>query len=133
ASEDARATASQALLNYGFRFFETYQLYEAGDEISVEPVWKGAGDEVALGVDDDLFVTIARGRYDALEARLEVDGTLTAPLHTGETVGRLVISLGDKTLADRPLVALGDVEQAGFFGRSIDGLRLWIGGLFGGN
>lgn len=132
-SEEARATASQALLNYGFRFFETYQLYEAGDQISVEPVWKGAADEVALGVDRDLFVTIPRGRYDALEARLEVDGTLTAPLAQGESVGRLVVSLEDGDLAERPLVALGAVEQAGFFGRSIDGFRLWVGGLFGGD
>ncbi|HSH26362.1 MAG TPA: D-alanyl-D-alanine carboxypeptidase family protein [Wenzhouxiangella sp.] len=132
-SEEARATASQALLNYGFRFFETYQLYEAGDEISVERIWKGASDEVALGVDSDLFVTIPRGRYDALEARLEVSGTLTAPLESGEKVGRLVISLDDEDLADRPLVALGSVEQAGFFGRSIDGFRLWVGGLFGGD
>lgn len=132
-SEDARSTASQALLNYGFRFFETYQLYEAGDEISVEPIWKGAADEVALGVDSDLFVTIPRGRYDALEARLEVDETLTAPLAPGENVGRLVISLDDDDLADRALVALDGVEQAGFFGRSIDGFRLWVGGLFGGD
>ncbi|NBD95052.1 MAG: serine-type D-Ala-D-Ala carboxypeptidase [Gammaproteobacteria bacterium] len=131
-SEDARATASQALLNYGFRFFETYQLYEGGDEISMEPIWKGAADQARLGVDRDLFVTIPRGRYDALEARLEVDGTLTAPLASGEEVGRLVISLDDGDLADRPLVALDPVEQAGFFGRSIDGFRLWVGGLFGG-
>ncbi|MEE4304486.1 MAG: D-alanyl-D-alanine carboxypeptidase family protein [Wenzhouxiangella sp.] len=132
-SEDARATASQALLNYGFRFFETYQLYESGDEISVEPIWKGAADEVTLGVDSDLFVTIPRGRYDALEARLEVDDTLTAPIASGKNVGRLVVSLDDADLADRPLVALEGVEQAGFFGRSIDGFRLWVGGLFGGD
>ncbi|MDZ7789208.1 MAG: D-alanyl-D-alanine carboxypeptidase family protein [Xanthomonadales bacterium] len=132
-SEEARATASQALLNYGFRFFETYQLYESGDEISVEPVWKGAADEVSLGVDRDLFVTIPRGRYDALEARLEVNGTLTAPLESGEPVGRLVISLDDGDLVDRELVALDSIEQAGFFGRSIDGFRLWVGGLFGGD
>jgi D-alanyl-D-alanine carboxypeptidase (penicillin-binding protein 5/6) len=131
-SEEARATASQALLNYGFRFFETYQLYASGDEISVEPVWKGVADDVTLGVNRDLFVTIPRGRYDALEARLEVGGTLTAPLDAGERVGRLVISLDEDDLADRPLVALEGVEQAGFFGRSIDGFRLWVGGLFGG-
>ncbi|RFF27328.1 MULTISPECIES: D-alanyl-D-alanine carboxypeptidase family protein [unclassified Wenzhouxiangella] len=132
-SEDARATASQALLNYGFRFFETYQLYAADDEISVEPIWKGEADEVSLGVDRDLFVTIPRGRYDALEARLEVEGTLTAPLAEGEQAGRVVVSLDDNDLADRPLVALDGVEQAGFFGRSIDGFRMWVGGLFGGD
>jgi len=132
-SEEERTTASQALLNYGFRFFETYQLYEAGDEISLEPIWKGVADNVSLGVSEDLFVTIPRGRYDALEARLEVNGTLTAPLASGEQVGRLVISLDEDDLAERPLVTLEAAEQAGFFGRSMDGFRLWVGGLFGGD
>ncbi len=132
-SEEARATASQALLNYGFRFFETYQLYEAGDELSIERIWKGEDNELPLGVTDDLFITIPRGRYDALQARLEVSGTLTAPLSAGQTVGRLVVSLDGDDLVERPLVALAGVERAGFFGRSIDGLRLWVGGLFGGD
>lgn len=133
ASEEARATASQALLNYGFRFFETYQLYQSGDQLSVERIWKGSADELPLGLDDDLFVTIPRSRYDALQARLEVNGTLTAPVAEGERVGRLVVALDGSDLAERPLVALAGVEQAGFFGRSIDGLRLWVGGLFGGD
>ncbi|QKK03754.1 MAG: D-alanyl-D-alanine carboxypeptidase [Pseudomonadota bacterium] len=132
-SEEARATASQSLLNYGFRFFETYQLYEAGDELSVERVWKGQSDSVRLGVSEDLFLTIPRGRYDALEARLEMGDTLIAPLTQGERVGRLVISLDDSDLEERDLVALDAVEAAGFFGRSMDAMRLWVGGLFGGD
>lgn len=130
-SEEARAADSQALLNYGFRFFETYQLYESGDELSAERIWKGESNHVALGVDDDLFVTIPRGRYDALEARLEVDSRLVAPLEPGDRVGQLVISLDDDDLIRRPLVALEGVEPAGFFGRSMDAVRLWVGGLFG--
>lgn len=133
ASEEARAADSQALLNYGFRFFETYQLYEAGDEISTEQVWKGRARSVPVGVAQDLFVTIPRNRYDALEARLEVGGVLLAPLNDGQTVGRLVVSLDDKDLAERSLVTLQAVDAAGFFGRSMDGLRLWAGGLFGRN
>jgi serine-type D-Ala-D-Ala carboxypeptidase (penicillin-binding protein 5/6) len=130
-SEEARATASQALLNYGFRFFETYQLYEAGDELKTERVWKGRANDVSLGVEDDLFVTIPRGRYDALEARLEMNETLTAPLGESEAVGRLIIALDGQTVAERALVTRQAVEEAGFLGRTSDGLRLWLGGLFG--
>ncbi len=131
ASEEARATASQALLNYGFRFFETYQLYEAGDELRRERVWRGSEREVGLGIADDLFVTIPRGRYDALEARLELDQDLVAPLAADEPVGELVIALDDDLVARRPLVTRQAVDQAGFIGRTADGLRRWIGGLFG--
>jgi len=130
-SEERRATASQALLNYGFRFFETYQLYEAGDSLKTEAIWKGERDEVSLGVDAPLFVTIPRGRYDALEASLELSGTVMAPLLSGEQVGELIVTLDDNEVARRPLKAQETVNQAGFFGRTADGIRLWFGGLFG--
>jgi serine-type D-Ala-D-Ala carboxypeptidase (penicillin-binding protein 5/6) len=131
-SEEARATASQALLNYGFRFFETYQLYAAGDELKTERVWRGRANEVSLGVEDDLFVTIPRGRYDALDARLELNDTLSAPLDEGQTVGRLLISLDGEAVAERDLTTREAVDRAGFIGRTTDGIRLWLGGLFGG-
>jgi D-alanyl-D-alanine carboxypeptidase (penicillin-binding protein 5/6) len=130
-SEEARAAASQSLLNYGFRFFETYQLYDADDELKVERIWKGRANQVSLGIADDLFVTIPRGRMDALEARLEMDDVLNAPVAMGEPVGRLLVALDGQTVAERPLVARQDVGEAGFFGRTSDGVRLWFGGLFG--
>ncbi len=130
-SEEARAAASQSLLNYGFRFFETYQLYDAGDELKVERIWKGRANQVSLGIDDDLFVTIPRGRMDALEARLEMDDVLNAPIAVGDSVGRLLVALDDQIVAERPLVARQAVAEAGFFGRASDGVRLWFSGLFG--
>jgi len=132
ASEEARATASQALLNYGFRFFETYQLYDSGDELRREQVWQGREREVSLGIAEDLFVTIPRGRYDALEARLELDEDLNAPLEAGQVVGELIIGLDNDIVAQRPLVTREAVDQAGFFGRTTDSMRRWVGGLFGG-
>jgi D-alanyl-D-alanine carboxypeptidase (penicillin-binding protein 5/6) len=130
-SEEARATASQALLNYGFRFFETYQLYDAGEQVSTERVWKGELDELGVALADDLFVSIQRGRYDALEATIELPDQLMAPIAADAAVGELVIRLDDEVVARRALVAMDNVEQAGFFGRSADSLRLWMGGLFG--
>jgi len=130
-SEEERATASQALLNYGFRFFETYQLYDSGDTLRTEPIWKGEVDEVPLGVDEALFVTIPRGRYDALEARIELSGTLVAPLQEGQPVGALVVELDGAEVLRQPLKVQQTVHPAGFFGRTADSIRLWFGGLFG--
>ncbi len=130
-SEETRATASQALLNYGFRFFETVQLYEGATEVSRERVWRGKGQELALGLEDDLYVTLQRGRYDALQARLELADRLVAPVRRGDHVGQIVISLDGEVVSSRPLVALDDIEQAGFFGRTVDGLRMLLAGLRG--
>ncbi len=133
ASEEVRANESQALLNYGFRFFETFQLYEAEQELAKARVWKAKEDEVALGLTDNFYVTIPRGRYEELDAQLELTPQLTAPVGQGQVIGELRIHLGQEIVGRRPLVALTEVSQSGFFGRTVDGMRLWFGGLFGGD
>jgi D-alanyl-D-alanine carboxypeptidase (penicillin-binding protein 5/6) len=130
-SEQARASESQSLLNYGFRFFETVQLYKSGQELAQGRVWKGESEQVALGLADDLFITIPRGRYDDLDARVEMQPELKAPLAAGVEVGRISVHLGDELVASRSLTTLNPVAPAGFFGRAWDGMRLWMGGLFG--
>ena len=119
------------MLNYGFRFFETVQLYRSGQELATGVVWKGETDQVALGLAGDMFITIPRGRYEELDARIEMQPELKAPLEAGQQVGRISIHLGEQIVAGRGLVTLNSVAPAGFFGRSWDGLRLGFGCLFG--
>ena len=130
ASESSRASESQTLLNYGFRFYETIQLYEAGQELATARVWKGLSEEVALGLSEPVFVTIPRGRYDDLEAQVQMEPQLSAPLEVGAVVGSINVQLGDELIVSRDLVTLSAVEEAGFFGRSWDGMRLWMNGFF---
>jgi D-alanyl-D-alanine carboxypeptidase (penicillin-binding protein 5/6) len=130
ASESSRASESQTLLNYGFRFFETVQLYEAGQELAKARVWKGLTEEVPLGIAEELFVTIPRGSYEALEARLEVQPQLSAPLQAEAVVGKVNVKLDGETVASRDLITLAGVEEAGFFGSAWDSMQLWIDGFF---
>ncbi len=131
ASESSRVAESQSLLNYGFRFFETVQLYKAGQELAQGRVWKGEQDQIRLGIRDELFITIPRGRYEDLDAQVEMRPELIAPIAAGEKVGQISIRLEDEEVANRGLVALEAVAEAGFFGRAWDGLSMWFGGLFG--
>ena len=130
-SESSRVNESQSLLNYGFRFFETIQLYKAGQELAQGKVWKGEADQIRLGIKDELFVTIPRGRYEDLDAQVEMRPELIAPLAEGEEVGQISIRLEDSKITNRGLVALEAVAEAGFFGRTWDGMSMWFGGLFG--
>ena len=130
ASESSRSSESQTLLNYGFRFFETVQLYEAGQELARARVWKGLSEDVGLGLSEPVFVTIPRGRYDDLEAQVEMEPQLSAPLETGAVVGSINVQLGDELIVSRDLVTLSAVEEAGFFGSTWDSLRLWMNGFF---
>ena len=129
-SESSRASETQTLLNYGFRFYETVQLYEAGQELATGRVWKGLSEEVALGLSEPVFVTIPRGRYDDLEAQVQMEPEMSAPLEAGAVVGSINVQLGDELIVNRDLVTLSAVEEAGFFGRSWDGMRLWMNGFF---
>jgi len=129
-SESSRASESQTLLNYGFRFFETVQLYQAGQELARARVWKGLTEEVTLGLSEPLFVTIPRGRYDDLEAQVEMQPQLSAPLEAGVVVGEINVKLGEELVASRDLLTLSAVEEAGFFGSAWDSLKLWMDGLF---
>ena len=133
ASENARIAASQSLLNYGFRFFETFKLYSAGDVIASTPVWKGEREEMRLAIDDDVFVTVPRGRQDELAAETLIPARPIAPFSQGETFGTLEISFDGEPRIERNLIVLEALPQAGWWGRTTDGIGLWFDGLFGGD
>lgn len=125
-SENSRAKESEQLLNYGFRFYETHALYAAGKPLGTARVWKGVSRDLPLGLSEDLYVTVPRGQYKNLTAALEVDMRIIAPASKGERHGAVKVSLGDKVLATRPLVALQDVAQGGWWRRLVDTVKLWF-------
>ena len=129
-SEESRATSSQSLLNYGFRFYETYSLYTPDDVVATQQVWEGTSDEVELVLDEGVFVTVPRGRFDDISNTLALDGALVAPIEAGQVVGSLNVVLDDEVLAERAVLAKEPIEQAGFFGRTGDRLKLWWRGMF---
>jgi D-alanyl-D-alanine carboxypeptidase (penicillin-binding protein 5/6) len=127
-SEKQRADDNQELLNYGFRFFETHKLYAAGKPLATPELWKGAAPTVALGVTDDVLVTLPRGRYGDLKASVDVPARLVAPFQKGQKVGTLKVLLDGKTLVEQPLVSLDDAPEGGFFKRLSDGVWMWFKG-----
>ncbi|WP_295963950.1 D-alanyl-D-alanine carboxypeptidase family protein [uncultured Xanthomonas sp.] len=124
-SEKQRAEDSLALLNWGFRFFETHSLYEPGKQVAQQRVWKGTEKQVLLGVAQPLLVSVPRGRYNALKPAIEVPKTLEAPIKQGQQIGMVKVSLDGKVVAQAPLVALKAVDEAGFFKRLWDSFWMW--------
>ncbi|GAA4810228.1 D-alanyl-D-alanine carboxypeptidase [Marinicella pacifica] len=125
-SEKARADETQKMLNYGFRFYETHKLYPAGLKQATAEVWKGAAEEVPLGLADDLFITIPKGSYEQLQAGVDIPSQLEAPIQEGQVIGQLIIRLQDSVVAERPMVALSTIEQGGWWTRMVDGMGLWF-------
>jgi len=123
-SERARKVESKKLLNYGFRFFETYTPYKAGEKFVADRVWMGDSKEVDLGILVDTPITIPRGQRKNLKANFELTTQLTAPLSKGEVVGKLFLQLDGEDIAEYPLVTLQEINEGGMFSRLIDYIKL---------
>jgi len=126
ASTKARTDGSQALLNYGFRFFETRLLFKAGEEVTTARVWKSANETSRLGVLEDLYITVRRGTYDQLESTLDIPAIVEAPVATGQPVAELKISLGEQEVLSASLRALEDNPEGSFWQRTKDSVSLWF-------
>ena len=126
ASEKSRADGSQALINYGFRFFETRLLFKAGEEVTTTRIWKSAHETSRLGVLDDLYITVRRGSYDELESTLDIPAIVQAPVAAGQPVAELRISLEGSELLRAPLRALDDNPEGSFWQRTRDSVSLWF-------
>lgn len=130
ASEQARARETQKLLTWGFRFFETYEAYRAHETLAQVPVWMGTTRQLDAGLAEDLVLTIPRGSHDSLEAEMVIAPDLRAPLAKGDPVGRVVVRQQGEILVEAPLVALAEVERAGFLTRLWHHILIFFGNLF---
>ena len=119
-NEKERANQSKALLNYGYRFFETRKLYSKDETLDTIRVWKGNPGNLTLGLREDLFVTYPKGQYDNLKATIDRPDSMVAPVSPGQEVGVVRVSLDDRVLFSRKLYAQEDIKTAGFFRRMID-------------
>ncbi|MDX1573728.1 MAG: D-alanyl-D-alanine carboxypeptidase family protein [Methylophaga sp.] len=127
-SENARAQEIQKLFNYGFRFFETHQLYAAGEKITDSKVWKGASETIDLGLAQGFSVTVPRGQYQDLQAVSNLQQPMIAPIAAGTELGEVEVRLGDEIITTQKLVALSDVQKGSWWRRLIDSLLLLIWG-----
>jgi D-alanyl-D-alanine carboxypeptidase (penicillin-binding protein 5/6) len=123
-SDKARTQNSQTLLNYGFRFFETQRLYQANEVLKTARVWYGEQEQVSLGLSDDIFVTIPRGRYKELDASIGIDPKIAAPVAKGQVLGQLNVRLDDEILVSKPLIAMQAVNDGGLIRRAMDSIKL---------
>jgi D-alanyl-D-alanine carboxypeptidase (penicillin-binding protein 5/6) len=124
-SSAARAEESLKLLNWTFQNFETIKLFDKSHPAVEARVWQGQTDVAKLGVMEPLWVTVPRGKASDVKPVIKRPDPLLAPLTQGQKVGTLALMLDDKLLRTEPLEVLDPVERAGFFGRTIDMVKLW--------
>ncbi|HEY8085262.1 MAG TPA: D-alanyl-D-alanine carboxypeptidase family protein [Methylophilaceae bacterium] len=123
-SDNARATESQKLLNYGFQFFETRLIYKAGQEVTKLKLWKAPQNMLSATVPSDLYLLYPKGRYAAVKATITSTQPLLAPLAQNQQVGTIRFDLEGKTILEQKLITAQEIPVAGLFRRIWDDIRL---------
>lgn len=129
-SDNARASDSQALLNYGFHFFETYLVYKAGQSVDNIRVWKGENATVSAGITKDLYVTIPVNQYKNIVITQDVPKDLTAPITKGQVLGNVVVKLNNDVVATQPIIALETDSEGGLWTKAKDSVKLMLQNTF---
>jgi len=123
-SDKARTQSSQALLNYGFRFYETHQLYGTDEVLQTARIWFGKQEQVSMGVGKDIYITIPRGRYRELDISMEIDREISAPVTQGQQLGQVSITLDDELVLSENIVAMQLVDEGSLFVWAMDSIKL---------
>lgn len=111
----ARASQTLALLNWGFRQFETVSVREPGQILAEPRIWKGSEKHLPVGMEKDFYITIPRGGKQKLQVELSLNEDIQAPVAAGSPVGLLRVSMDDELIGSRPLIALEEVQRGGIF------------------
>ena len=130
-SDTTRADDSQRLINYGFRFYETHKLFQAGQAVSELPLYKGPINAIHLGVLNENYITVPAGQYQRLSMVTSLPKYLEAPVQKDQKVGELLIQFDGKTVETQPLYALESVQAGGLYIRAKDSIRLLFNSWFG--
>ncbi|MGV8898563.1 MAG: D-alanyl-D-alanine carboxypeptidase family protein [Burkholderiaceae bacterium] len=125
-SDQLRAQESQKLLNWGFQNFDAVKLYNKGQTVATLDVWKGAQNKLKIGFNRDVFVTLPKGVADKMKPVLERRDPLVAPINQNSKIGTLKMMVDGKAVAELPVLALEQINQASIFGRAWDSMRLWL-------
>jgi D-alanyl-D-alanine carboxypeptidase (penicillin-binding protein 5/6) len=123
-SDKARTQSSQSLLNYGFRYFETHTLYRSDEVLKTAKIWYGDQEQISMGVGKDIFITIPRGRYRDLDASMEIDAEISAPVERGQSLGQVNIKLDEEMILSESIVAMQAVNEGSLIDQAMDKIKL---------
>ena len=129
-SMNERASQTREILSWGYANFETVKVQPANQVLAKAKVWYGKENDVKIGLAENFNVTMPKGQADAIKTQLVVQPKLTAPLKKGQVVGKFVASLNGKVISEKPLIALQNIEEAGFFAKMIDHIKQFFSNLF---
>ncbi len=127
-SAGQRSREAERLIEYGYREFTNYALFEAGETVADAEIWLGDKATVPLVLDESLVTTLGRKARRKMEVKVVYDGPIPAPIVSGTPIARLVLTAPDTETIELPLVAGADVKKLGPISRIGSAIRYLIFG-----
>jgi D-alanyl-D-alanine carboxypeptidase (penicillin-binding protein 5/6) len=121
-SPDQRTKASKALLEYGFRFYETHKIFSSNQELIQARVFNGDKNNISLGVIDDTYISVPRRQIKNIKKKFVIDQNLSAPVNQNEVVGYMSIELEGKVITTYKLFAMESIKEGNLYRRTLDSI-----------
>jgi D-alanyl-D-alanine carboxypeptidase (penicillin-binding protein 5/6) len=121
-SPDQRTKASKALLEYGFRFYETHKIFSSNQELIQARVFNGDKNNISLGVIDDTYISVPRRQIKNIKKKFVIDQNLSAPVNQNEAVGYMIIELEGKVVTTYKLFAMESIKEGNFYRKTLDSI-----------
>jgi D-alanyl-D-alanine carboxypeptidase (penicillin-binding protein 5/6) len=125
-SPDQRTKASKALLEYGFRFYETHKIFSSNQELIQARVFNGDKNNISLGVIDDTYISVPRRQIKNIKKKFIIDRSLSAPVNQNEAVGYMIIELEGKAITTYKLFAMESIKEGNFYRKTLDSISRYF-------
>lgn len=116
-SRKSRSREPERIIEWGFREFENYNMFKAGEVVETAAVWLGQQGSVPLIIEKDLVLTMPRKSRRQMKVTVSYEGPLPAPIKTGDVVGSLRVAVPGIKDVVVPIKAGSDVGRLGLVGR----------------
>jgi len=121
-SPDQRTKASKALLEYGFRFYETHKIFSSNQELIQARVFNGDKNNISLGVIEDTYISVPRRQIKNIKKKFVIDQNLSAPVNRNEAVGYMSIELEGKVITTYKLFAMESIKEGSLYRQTLDSI-----------
>lgn len=116
-SNKERSEEAERLMNWGFREFDNYTIFEKGQQIVEVPVWFGNEKTINLIIEEDVLKTIPKNSVLKTKLVVVYDKPIKAPIKAGDKLGVVRVEIPGMENTEVALIADKNVEKLGMFGK----------------
>lgn len=127
-SSSERKREAKKLIEWGFREFDNYKIFEKGEIVTDIDVWLGKEKRISAFIKEETNLTVRRIDSEKVKTTVHYEEPLAAPIKQGQIVGTLKIKVPNQTLREYPLFAKQSIEKLGSWGRIVAAFNYLVWG-----